>query len=128
MKNGRFEVGDRVIGNKFANEHYGITVQGWIGIVTEILQPDYSLGTNFDTIKVRDFYSNSEFDVNHKCFDLYEQERKKDKGIFIKGVSLPHCCGECVAFDSCGCKFINIDNSFNVWKNRAPNCPMKESK
>lgn len=127
MKNGRFEVGDRVIGNKLASEHYGITQQGWKGIVIEILRPDYPLGTNFDTIKVKDINSTSEYDVNHKCFDLYKRE-KKDKGVFIKGVSLPHCCGECFAFDSCGCKFINVDNPSNVWKNRASNCPMKESK
>lgn len=126
MKNGRFEVGDKVVANPLADSKYAITRNGWKGVVIAIKE-NYDLQSLLkEDICVKD--GGNEFWVNHKHFDLYKQEREKDKGIFIKGVSLPHCCGECVAFDSCGCKFINIDNSFNVWKNRAPNCPMKESK
>lgn len=48
-------------------------------------------------------------------------------GIFIKGVSLPECCGECFAYDEFGCKFIdNVDKLHHkVWESRAEKCPLQ---
>ena len=46
-------------------------------------------------------------------------------GVYIDGVERPECCGECFAFDDSGCKFIKVDkNSPEIWKHRAPGCPM----
>lgn len=50
------------------------------------------------------------------------------EGVFIKGVSVPECCGECFAYDECGCKFINnVDKLHHkVWESRAKDCPLQE--
>lgn len=52
----KFNVGDEVVGNTLANEHYSITVEGWKGIVTDIC--------GMGRIIVDDF------PVLAKCFDL----------------------------------------------------------
>lgn len=51
-------------------------------------------------------------------------------GVFIKGASLPECCGECFAYDDCGCKFVaNVDKLHHkIWEKRAPECPLKRCK
>ena len=62
----KFKVGDKVIGNKEANLHYGITKEGWIGEVTKT----YDNGN----IKVRGkdrFDCIADYEVEEKYFDLY---------------------------------------------------------
>lgn len=48
-------------------------------------------------------------------------------GVFIKGASVPECCGECFAYDEYGCKFVaNVDKLHHkVWESRAKDCPLK---
>jgi hypothetical protein len=128
MKHRRFEVGDTVIGNKAANERYSITHEGWIGVVTEIIN-NYDLDTYNDTICV--FGDQGHFYVNHRYFDLVETKKHPEpenskKTVIIENVSLPSCCGECLAFGTTGCIFVNVDTDVtDIWKERASNCPMK---
>ena len=46
------------------------------------------------------------------------------EGVFIKGASVPECCGECFAFDECGCKFDVDTSKHKVWESRAEKCPL----
>lgn len=122
MKNGRFEVGDKVIGKAAANQRYSITREGWTGVVTDVIR-NYDLDTYNDTICVDG--SCGPFWVNHKYFDLVGTE-KPEKSVIIQNVSMPSCCGECLAFGTTGCIFVNVDtDATNIWKERASNCPMK---
>lgn len=117
MKDGRFEVGDKVIGNEKTVGKYSITVFGWVGKVVSV-KSDYALDSDEkETIEVSG--PGGSWWVNHKCFDLY-------KGVTIRGIDIPECCGVCFAYDECGCKFVNIDKQTDIWKARAKNCPMKE--
>lgn len=123
MQNGRFEVGDKVIANKAANDRYSITRDGWTGVVTDVVR-NYDLDTTYgDTICVDGYHG--PFWVNHKYFDLVGTE-KATKAVIIENVSMPSCCGECLAFGTTGCIFVNVDtDATNIWKERASNCPMK---
>jgi hypothetical protein len=56
-----FKIGDKVIGNEKARR-YGITTQGWVGIVTNI---------SGDCITVEPLSRDDSFDVLAECFDLY---------------------------------------------------------
>ena len=119
MKDGRFEIGDVVIGNSGANHRYSITRENWVGTVVRV-KDAYDLDSiERDTIWVKGPGSPEEgFNVNHKDFDLYTG------GVRIKDVQMPDCCGECFAYDAQGCKFVNIDKATKIWKSRASNCPM----
>ena len=60
----KFKVGDMVIGNDKANEHYNITKKGWIGKVTFVKEDG-------NVIKVTGVgIANCSVDVS--CFDLYK--------------------------------------------------------
>ena len=124
MKDGRFEVGDTVIGNDKASQHYGITVTGWKGKVTKINVENYALSSRESTIEVQALEGSDKgkYDVCHKYFDLYNPTLY----LTIKGQKLPECCGECFAFDSSGCKFGVEPSAEQVWVCRASNCPMSE--
>lgn len=123
MKDGRFEVGDIVIANSKADGRYFITKAGWKGTVVKV-KKNYNLNDNNATIWVRACKGSegrSDFDVNHKCFDLYLSA----DAVIIKGVKMPTCCGECFAFDESGCKFCKVNTAeFNIWVDRASNCLM----
>ncbi|NDD98086.1 MAG: hypothetical protein EBZ93_11410 [Actinobacteria bacterium] len=67
----KFKVGDVVIGNKLAND-YGITVEGWKGVVVEIDEEDTD---NEDDICVKGLPGKEKYWVDSNCFDLY---RKKE--------------------------------------------------
>lgn len=127
MKNGRFEVGDKVIGKGAASQHYSITREGWTGVVTDVIR-NYDLDTYHDTICVDGDHGRL-FWVNHKYFALVrteKSEKKSEKAVIIENVSMPSCCGECLAFGTTGCIFVNVDtDATNIWKERASNCPMK---
>ena len=60
----KFNVGDIVIGNSFANR-YAITNEGWIGVVVEVREEDFS-ATSLDMIS-RGLFGG----LNYDCFDLY---------------------------------------------------------
>lgn len=126
MKNGRFEVGDKVIGKAAANQRYSITREGWTGVVTDVIR-NYDLDAYNDTICVDG--ARGPFWVNHKYFALVgteKSEKKYEKAVIIENVSMPSCCGECLAFGTTGCIFVNVDtDATNIWKERASNCPMK---
>lgn len=125
MKNGRFEIGDKVIANKAADTRYSITRDGWTGVVSDVIR-HYDLDANSDTICVDG--SCGPFWVNHKYFDLVGTE-KSEKAVIIQNVSMPSCCGECLAFGTTGCVFVNVDtDTTDIWKERASNCPMKPYK
>lgn len=125
MKNGRFEIGDTVVANSRADNRYSITRNGWTGVVINIKE-NYNLDTLKDTILVKD--AGNEFWVNHKYFDLVGTENSQ-KAVIIQNVSMPSCCGECLAFGTTGCIFVNVGtDTTNIWKERASNCPMKPYK
>lgn len=120
MKDGRFEVGDFVIGNSRADGRYSITRNGWKGKVVNINKSNYDIKDCGNTIKVSG--KGGSWDVCHQCFDLYVPS----KSIIIKNVTVPTCCGECFAYDESGCKFCKVDTTkFNEWSDRAPNCPIE---
>lgn len=126
MKNGRFEVGDKVIANKAANDCYSITRDGWTGVVTDVIR-HYDLDSSGDTIYVDGIGRSraGSFWVNHKYFDLVGTEKSK-KAVIIEDIAMPSCCGECLAFGTTGCIFVKVDtDATNIWKERASNCPMK---
>ena len=125
MKNGRFEVGDTVIGNSKANDRYSITKCGWKGRVISTTD-DYDLKSYGDTIEVQELDRDITFRVNHHCFDLLDPDSQKrsECGVFISNVALPECCAVCFAYNECGCSFISLDKSVDIWKSRASNCPI----
>jgi len=61
-----FKVGDRVIGNKYANAHYSITKQGWIGTVVRVTKHTIMVQDDSDTL------GEDPFTLDPNCFDLYE--------------------------------------------------------
>lgn len=68
---GKFKVGDKVIGNDLADEYYAVTRKGYKGMVTDVL--------NNGKIKV-DHYT-----VLEECFDLFEEEEEEKIVITRKG-------------------------------------------
>lgn len=65
----KFRVGDIVVGNKLANDNYGITVKGWEGIVT-FVGPNRFHATS---IKYKDAPNRDELaygGLDYDCFDL----------------------------------------------------------
>ncbi len=60
-----FKVGDRVIGNKYANAHYSFTTQGWIGTVIRVTK--HMIEVQDDGAEV------GSFTLDPDCFDLYEE-------------------------------------------------------
>ena len=67
----KFNVGDKVIGNKTASEHYGITKCGWVGSVQF---------ANEDTITVVGTYDHAgPFIVDASCFDLLKPAMSKEE-------------------------------------------------
>lgn len=125
MKDGRFEIGDIVIGTKEANSHYSITKEGWVGKVVRFFgdKEDYDLKSSHSTIVLSapDGENLPEFDVCHRYFRL-----RSDVPHYLKitGQQMPACCGECFAFDDVGCKFNATVLTTKVWKCRAENCPI----
>ena len=68
----KFKIGDKVIGNKIANEKYRVTREGWTGKVVEVI--------NDQTIRVVGsslFGESGDYWVLSDCFDLYEWEKQK---------------------------------------------------
>lgn len=126
MKDGRFEIGDKVVANSRADKRYSITKNGWTGVVADIKE-NYDLDTDYtDDIFVKN--RSHEFWVNHKYFDLVGTETSQ-KSVIIQNVSMPDCCGECLAFGTTGCIFVNVDtDTTDIWKERASNCPMRPYK
>lgn len=76
----KFKVGDVVVGTKKANR-YGITREGWVGVVTKILdEPEKGLGCDTDhwvTFYAKPVNHNgiSEFDLCDDAFDLLDDFR-----------------------------------------------------
>lgn len=68
VKERKFKVGDKVIGNEKADEEYCITTQGWIGEVVEI-KADGEIYVKSER--------GSSFWVMEECFDLYEEKKEK---------------------------------------------------
>lgn len=63
----KFKVGDKIIGNEKANDRYGVTKQGWIGIVKEVNEFD----NVFRAIGEKDPESDyGYFGLSFDCFDL----------------------------------------------------------
>ena len=44
----KFKVGDTVIGNELASKNYGITKQGWMGVVTNVAINTFSAANIYD--------------------------------------------------------------------------------
>ena len=126
MKDGRFEIGDIVIGTKEADNCYSITGKGWIGKVVGFVgdKADYDIRTSRHTIILTAIDNEKDeprFDVCHRYFKLRSEVQHYLK---ITGQSMPECCGECFAFDAIGCKFNATVLPDKVWKCRAKNCPI----
>lgn len=72
----KFKVGDKVIGNENA-KRYGITKQGWVGTVTEIIDPHLGGGCDEDhwiNFKVNGHgLGGCSLPVADDAFDLYEE-------------------------------------------------------
>lgn len=64
----KFNVGDKVVGNKKASANYSITREGWRGTVSEV-PPDE------DFIWVRSENGDSHFYVRTSCFDLLTEPK-----------------------------------------------------
>lgn len=62
----KFQVGDKVIGNKLANERYNITKKGWIGTVTRI-EKDYFVATG-------ELFKEG-VGLEYECFDKYKEDK-----------------------------------------------------
>jgi len=62
----KFEVGDVVVGNHLAND-YGITTEGWVGIVVRV----YEGGGDSDIIVEQYMVGGEQFPVSSACFDHY---------------------------------------------------------
>ena len=60
----KFKIGDYVVANKKANMYYGITTEGWRGVVTEVDLPKF--------IRVKELTGSSKYTVRNECFDLSE--------------------------------------------------------
>lgn len=117
MKDGRFEIGDIVVGTAEADNHYSITKKGWVGRVVKFVdgKSDYSLKSSNHTIILSgiDGENLPEFDVCHRYFKLCDDVPHYLK---ITGQQMPACCGECFAFDDVGCKFNATVLTDKVWK------------
>ena len=60
----KFNVGDKVVGNRYANV-YALTTEGWVGTVVGV-------SASWKYITVQDDDEGGQFDVDAYCFDLYE--------------------------------------------------------
>lgn len=124
MKDGRFEIGDIVIGTAQATEHYSITQKGWVGkVIGFVHEEDYVIKSSSYTIIVAEDGRGDtpRYEVCHKYFKLRSEVPHYLK---ITGQQMPECCGECFAFDALGCKFNATVLTTKVWKCRAENCPI----
>lgn len=89
MEARKFYVGEKIVGNALANR-YGITSQGWRGIVTKLL-PD-------GMIKVRGIKdSYNIFNVLEKCFDSLDPKEPKRNA---EGKIICEHCGEVIEDES----------------------------
>lgn len=61
----KFKVGDKVIANEKANDRYGVTKQGWVGIVTE-----YNKKNDMYYVKGEGKYKGGNFWIDGDYFDL----------------------------------------------------------
>lgn len=68
----KFKVGDKIIGNKKANDRYYVTKQGWIGIVTAIFDNEFN---TFNAIGPCD-NKDATFTLEEEYFDLYGEPQK----------------------------------------------------
>lgn len=66
----KFKIGDFVVANKKADEHYGETREGWRGVVVDADVYDSDSSENF--IKVESLKDDVRFVVKAECFDLSE--------------------------------------------------------
>lgn len=64
----KFKVGDKIIGNKLANDVYGITRTGWIGIVTGI-KDNYFLARSVAE------KNGTEFPLHYSYFNKYKEAK-----------------------------------------------------
>lgn len=71
-----FKVGDKIIGTAEASKHYGITREGWIGTVTEVVG---------SWIRARSDFNDTEFDLNPKYFVLANPTTEKAKPKYFNG-------------------------------------------
>ena len=111
----KFKVGDKVIGNDLADEHYGITCKGYKGIVTDVL--------NNGKIKV------NQYTVLEECFDLLEEKiaitrngKKTIAEYYVNGEvmekGLARCCPE-DTFDFETGTWLAVFRMFEAMKNSA---------
>lgn len=78
----KFKIGDIVVGNKFANDKYTITREGWIGTVVEIDEDDA-----VDDIRVQSLEDKGYRTwVSGACFDLCNTDYKASAKHGIKKV------------------------------------------
>jgi hypothetical protein len=71
MKDGKFEVGDLIIGNEKANGKYGVTEEGWEGIVTESENDNGIFNAKSNDSEEETFES-----LEAKYFDLMQPPKK----------------------------------------------------
>jgi hypothetical protein len=76
----KFKVGDKIIGNENANRRYGVTREGWIGEVTEILSEPEKGGGCDEGLTVT-FVAKGKDGVHYwlsdDAFDLYEEPEEE---------------------------------------------------
>lgn len=59
--NMKFKIGDRIVANKKADDKYGITKEGWKGIVTKVGEYNF---------EAKSTYESHEYTLSYDCFDL----------------------------------------------------------
>lgn len=86
----KFKIGDQIIGNKLANS-YGITREGWRGVVTEVGGRWFSAQaldgeTNFSTLDPDNFnlITNGEIPMKRRTFKLTKELPELTKGALVQ--------------------------------------------
>lgn len=81
-KKPKFKVGDCVIGNDLANEHYGITRKGWIGYVERLSESD----PTYIWVNSKKDFTGEKFCVREECFDKCDNPPYNSKIVCISNM------------------------------------------
>ena len=75
IKESKFKVGDKVIGNEKASKEYSNTIEGWIGTIVRV-RKDGKIDVNGKGLLGSECVFDS---LNAECFDLYEEKPVKEE-------------------------------------------------
>lgn len=104
----KFKVGDLIIGRQSANKEYGITKEGWTGIVKSA-GPDTFISKGIGKWQ----YSSEEYALDNQHFDLYREVGKESsyKQEFMEGVDIRLLSGEIAHIDT----YIHYGDGMGCW-------------